>query len=85
MTSGLPNDEKSLIRQKFATGEIDRAELMSAEMKSYHGPGTCTFYEQPIQIKCLWNLWGYNFPAHLLSTQGHRFVMLSLSMELKEH
>ena len=33
-------DEKSVIRQKFATGEIDRAELMSAEMKSHRGPGT---------------------------------------------
>ncbi|MCB2117227.1 MAG: dihydroxy-acid dehydratase, partial [Rhodobacteraceae bacterium] len=41
MTSGLPNDEKSKVRQQFAAGEIGRDKLMEAEMASYHGPGTC--------------------------------------------
>ncbi len=44
MTSGLPNDEKAKVRQRFATGEVGRDELMAAEMAAYHGPGTCTFY-----------------------------------------
>ncbi len=44
MTSGLPNDEKSRVRNQFATGEVGREALMAAEMASYHGPGTCTFY-----------------------------------------
>ena len=44
MPSGLPNDEKARIRQQFASGEVDRATLLRAEMASYHGPGTCTFY-----------------------------------------
>ena len=44
MTSGLPNDEKAAVRQRFARGEIGRDELMAAEMASYHGAGTCTFY-----------------------------------------
>jgi len=44
MTSGIPNDEKTAVRKRFAKGECDRAELMAAEMASYHGPGTCTFY-----------------------------------------
>ncbi|MFY8099696.1 MAG: dihydroxy-acid dehydratase, partial [Allorhizobium sp.] len=44
MTSGLPNDEKSRIRQLYAEGKVGRAELLEAESKSYHGPGTCTFY-----------------------------------------
>ena len=39
MVSGLPNDEKAMIRQQFAKGEIDRATLMKAEMDSYNGPG----------------------------------------------
>ncbi len=43
MTSGLPNDEKAKVRQQYATGAVDRAALMAAEMASYHGPGTCTF------------------------------------------
>ena len=37
MTSGLPNDEKAAVRQRFARGEIGRDELMAAEMASYHG------------------------------------------------
>ena len=44
MVSGLPNDEKSKVRQQFATGAVSRDVLMKAEMDSYHGPGTCTFY-----------------------------------------
>ena len=40
MTSGLPNDEKAAVRQRYARGEIGRDELMAAEMASYHGPGT---------------------------------------------
>ena len=44
MTSGITNDEKSKVRMQFATGEVGRDRLMEAEMASYHGPGTCTFY-----------------------------------------
>src|SRR5690606_37348061 len=44
ITSGLPNDEKSRIRQLYAEGKVGRAELLEAESKSYHGPGTCTLY-----------------------------------------
>ncbi|WP_286789503.1 dihydroxy-acid dehydratase, partial [Thioclava sp. UBA3469] len=44
MTTGLPNDEKAKVRQQFAAGEVGRDALMAAEMASYHGPGTCTFY-----------------------------------------
>jgi phosphogluconate dehydratase len=44
MPSGLPNREKSRIRQLHAQGEIDRQELLESELKSYHAPGTCTFY-----------------------------------------
>jgi phosphogluconate dehydratase len=44
MISGIPNDEKAKVRQQFATGEVGREALMAAEMASYHGPGTCTFY-----------------------------------------
>ena len=44
MTSGLPNDEKTRIRQLFAEGKVGREALLEAETRSYHGPGTCTFY-----------------------------------------
>ena len=44
MPSGIPNKEKAAMRQRFAAGEIDESELLETEMKSYHSPGTCTFY-----------------------------------------
>jgi phosphogluconate dehydratase len=44
MTSGLPNAEKAKIRQLYAQGKVGRDELLESETKSYHGPGTCTFY-----------------------------------------
>ncbi len=63
MTSGLPNDEKSAIRQKFATGEIGREELMRAEMASYHGPGTCTFYGTANTNQMLMEFMGLHLPG----------------------
>lgn len=44
MPSGLPNAEKSRIRQRHAEGELDRDALLDAEAAAYHSPGTCTFY-----------------------------------------
>jgi phosphogluconate dehydratase len=44
MPSGLPNQEKSRIRQQHAQGEIATQELLESELRSYHAPGTCTFY-----------------------------------------
>ncbi|MBU1139164.1 MAG: dihydroxy-acid dehydratase, partial [Proteobacteria bacterium] len=44
MKSGLPNKEKARARERFAQGEIDRAEMLDFECRAYHSPGTCTFY-----------------------------------------
>ena len=63
MTSGLPNDEKAKVRQKFAQGEIGRDELMKAEMASYHGPGTCTFYGTANTNQMLMEFMGLHLPG----------------------
>ena len=63
MTSGLPNDEKSKVRQQFAAGEVDRAALMQAEMASYHGPGTCTFYGTANSNQMLMEFMGLHLPG----------------------
>ncbi|MBX2808969.1 MAG: phosphogluconate dehydratase [Cellvibrionaceae bacterium] len=44
MPSGLSNKEKALAREKFASGDIDRTQMLAVESASYHSPGTCTFY-----------------------------------------
>jgi phosphogluconate dehydratase len=63
MPTGLPNDEKSRVRQRFATGEATRAELMAAEMASYHGPGTCTFYGTANTNQMLMEFMGLHLPG----------------------
>ncbi|AXT26793.1 phosphogluconate dehydratase [Ruegeria sp. AD91A] len=63
MTSGLPNDEKAKVRQKFASGEVGREELMAAEMAAYHGPGTCTFYGTANTNQMLMEFMGLHLPG----------------------
>ena len=63
MTSGLPNDEKARVRQQFATGEVGRDKLMEAEMASYHGPGTCTFYGTANSNQMLMEVMGLHLPG----------------------
>jgi phosphogluconate dehydratase len=63
MTSGLPNDEKSRVRNQFATGEVGRDALMAAEMASYHGPGTCTFYGTANTNQMLMEFMGLHLPG----------------------
>lgn len=63
MPSGLPNDEKAKVRQRFAAGEIGREELMAAEMASYHAPGTCTFYGTANSNQMLMEFMGLHLPG----------------------
>ncbi|MCR5858406.1 phosphogluconate dehydratase [Mesorhizobium sp. J428] len=63
MTSGLPNDEKARVRQLYAEGKVGRAELLEAESKSYHGPGTCTFYGTANSNQMLMEIMGLHTPG----------------------
>ncbi len=63
MTSGLSNEEKSQVRQKFAAGEVGREALMKAEMGAYHGPGTCTFYGTANTNQMLMEFMGMHLPG----------------------
>ncbi|ORE95032.1 phosphogluconate dehydratase [Aurantimonas sp. 22II-16-19i] len=63
MTSGLPNDEKSRIRQLYAEGKVGRDELLKAESASYHGPGTCTFYGTANSNQMLMEIMGLHTPG----------------------
>lgn len=63
MTSGLSNDEKARIRQLSSEGKIDRARLLDAEAKSYHSPGTCTFYGTANSNQMLMEIMGLHIPG----------------------
>lgn len=63
MPSGIPNLEKSRIRQAFAAGEVGREELLKAEAASYHAPGTCTFYGTANSNQMLMEIMGLQLPG----------------------
>ncbi|MEP9385960.1 phosphogluconate dehydratase [Mesorhizobium sp. KR9-304] len=63
MTTGIPNDEKAKIRQLYAEGKVGRAELLEAESRSYHGPGTCTFYGTANSNQMLMEIMGLHTPG----------------------
>ncbi len=70
MTSGLPNDEKSRVRNAFANGTASRADLMAAEMASYHGIGTCTFYGTANTNQMLMEFMGLHLPGSSFVNPG---------------
>ena len=63
MTTGIGNEEKARIRQLYAEGKIDRAGLLEAETRSYHGPGTCTFYGTANSNQMLMEVMGLHLPG----------------------
>jgi phosphogluconate dehydratase len=70
MPSGLPNREKSRIRQRHAAGEIGRDELMDAEAASYHSPGTCTFYGTANSNQLVVEVMGLHVPGAAFVNPG---------------
>ncbi len=63
MTTGISNDEKAHTRQLYAEGKIGRKELLEAETRSYHGPGTCTFYGTANSNQMLMEMMGLHLPG----------------------
>ena len=70
MTSGIANDEKSRIRNLYAEGKIGRAELLESESRSYHGPGTCTFYGTANSNQMLMEVMGLHLPGAAFVNPG---------------
>ncbi|AMK75252.1 MULTISPECIES: phosphogluconate dehydratase [Methylomonas] len=63
MTTGISNKEKSRARQKFAEGKIGEKELLESESKSYHSPGTCTFYGTANSNQMMVEIMGLHLPG----------------------
>src|SRR4051794_38097245 len=62
MPTGLPNREKQRVRQLFAEGKVGKDELLRAESRSYHAPGTCTFYGTANSNQMMVELMGLHIP-----------------------
>lgn len=63
MTSGLSNDEKAQVRQRYAQGLVGRDELLASEEAAYHGAGTCTFYGTANSNQMLMEIMGLQLPG----------------------
>jgi phosphogluconate dehydratase len=70
MPSGLPNKEKARVRELAAQGLVGRAELLESEMKSYHSPGTCTFYGTANSNQMLLEAMGLHVPGTAFVAPG---------------
>ncbi|CAA0090972.1 Phosphogluconate dehydratase [Zhongshania aliphaticivorans] len=70
MESGLPNAEKSRIRQLYAEGKVGRKELLKAESESYHSAGTCTFYGTANSNQMLMEIMGMQLPGSSFVNPG---------------
>ena len=63
MPSGIPNEQKSKVRQAYAEGKASKEELLEAEAASYHTAGTCTFYGTANSNQMLMEIMGLHLPG----------------------
>ena len=70
MPSGISNKEKAKTRELAAQGLVGRAELLESEMKSYHAPGTCTFYGTANSNQMLLEAMGLHVPGTAFVAPG---------------
>ncbi|MCW6529882.1 phosphogluconate dehydratase [Sphingomonas sp. MMSM20] len=70
MPSGLPNKAKAAVRERFATGEATREELLDSEIAAYHGHGTCTFYGTANTNQMMMEVMGLHIPGAAFVNPG---------------
>jgi len=71
MTSGIPNKEKAHVREQAAQGLVGRDALLDSEFKSYHSPGTCTFYGTANSNQLLLEAMGLHVPGTAFVNPGN--------------
>ena len=93
MRSGIANKEKARVRQLYAEGKASRDELLEVEARSYHEPGTCTFYGTANSNQMMMEVMGLHFPGAAFINPGtplrqaltragvHRLVEISTAKE----
>lgn len=63
MPTGISNDQKAKVRQQYAAGEVGQEALLDSEAKSYHAPGTCTFYGTANSNQMMMEMMGLHLPG----------------------
>lgn len=70
MPSGDSNEAKARVRQRHAAGQATDAELLESEGRSYHAPGTCTFYGTANSNQMLMEVMGLHLPGAAFVAPG---------------
>ena len=70
MPTGMGNKEKAQVREQAAQGLVSREGLLASEMKSYHAPGTCTFYGTANSNQMLLEAMGLHVPGTAFVAPG---------------
>ena len=70
MPSGLPNKAKAAVRERFATGDASREELLDSEIAAYHGHGTCTFSGTANTNQMMMEVMGLHIPGAAFVNPG---------------
>ena len=70
MPTGIPNKEKARVRELAAQGLVGRDALLESEIKSYHSPGTCTFYGTANSNQMLLEAMGLHVPGTAFVNPG---------------
>ncbi|MDP5241398.1 phosphogluconate dehydratase [Uliginosibacterium sp. 31-16] len=63
MPTGISNDQKAKVRQKYVAGEVGKDALLESESQSYHAPGTCTFYGTANSNQMMMEMMGLHLPG----------------------
>jgi phosphogluconate dehydratase len=63
MQQGIPNKTKAEVRERYASGQATREELLAVEEGSYHSAGTCTFYGTANSNQILLEAMGLQLPG----------------------
>src|SRR3954463_7311780 len=70
MPTGLSNKEKQRVRQLYAEGKADEAQLLESESASYHSAGTCTFYGTANSNQMMMEVMGLHVPGAAFVNPG---------------
>ncbi|MEN3109686.1 phosphogluconate dehydratase [Uliginosibacterium paludis] len=70
MPTGISNDQKAKVRQLYAAGEVGQEALLESEAKSYHAPGTCTFYGTANSNQMMMEMMGLHLPGAAFVSPG---------------
>ncbi|MGF1680259.1 phosphogluconate dehydratase [Photobacterium minamisatsumaniensis] len=76
MPTGISNDEKVSVRQKYVAGEVGKEALLEMECQAYHSGGTCTFYGTANTNQLVFEAMGLMLP-------GSAFVAPNTPLRLK--